>query len=204
MRILHREFPFGENSEKSRKGVYGISDNCYRFWYRYVFPNRSAIEQGAGGPLFDEIQDGLNAYIGRAFEDVCLQYMIRRNNASTLPFLFARSGRWWGGNPKTQRQEEIDLVFASLDGNSALFAECKWRNEVDDTAVLNSLIEKSGLLNPPGRFKDVYYCLFSKASFTRTCDALAKRMGNVFLIGLDDLFSFDAAACASEQENETL
>lgn len=189
MRILHREFPFGENSEKSRKGVYGISDNCYRFWYRFVFPNRSTIEQGAGIPLFAEIQEELNAYIGRVFEDICLQYMIRRNNASTLPFLFTRFGRWWGGNPRTKQQEEIDLVFGSLDGKSALFAECKWRREISDAAVLNALIEKSELLNKSERFKDVYYCLFSKAGFTQACKTQAERMGNVFLIGLDELFS---------------
>ena len=72
--------------------------------------------------------------------------MIRRNNASSLPFLFTHSGRWWGGNPKTKGQEEIDLVFSSHDGKNALFAECKWRGEIDDVAVLKALIEKSELL----------------------------------------------------------
>lgn len=188
MKILHREFPFGEDSEKSRKGIYGISDNCWRFWYRYVFPNRPGIEQGAGRLLFDAVRNDLNGYIGRVFENVCLQYMIRRNNASALPFLFTRSGRWWGGDPKTKRQEEIDLVFGSYDGKSVLFAECKWRNDVDDLSVLNALIEKSRLLNESGRFRDLYYCLFSKADFSKACRALAKRMGNVFLVGLDELF----------------
>ncbi len=82
----------------------------------------------------------------------------------------------------------IDLS-CPLDGKSALFAECKWRDEINDIAVLNTLIEKSGLLNQSKRFKDVYYCLFSKVGFTQTCKARAERMGNVFLIGLDKLFS---------------
>ena len=194
MRILHREFPFGENSERSRKGIYRISDNVYRFWYRFVLPNRSAIEQGAGLPLFGEIQGELNAYIGRIFEEVCLQYMIRRNNALALPFLFTHSGRWWGGNPRTKRQEEIDLVCSSHDGKSVLFAECKWREESCDASVLNGLIEKSRILDTSGRFEDIYYCLFSKAGFTRTCKAQGERMGNVFLIGLDELFSSESHA----------
>lgn len=57
----------------------------------------SAVAQGAGVPLFGELQADLNACIGKAFEAVCLQYMIRRNNVLAQPFLFTLSRRWWGG-----------------------------------------------------------------------------------------------------------
>ena len=120
--------------------------------------------------------------------------MIRRNNALALPFLFTHSGRWWGGNPRTKRQEEIDLVCSSHDGKSVLFAECKWREESCDASALNELVEKSRILDTSGRFEDIYYCLFSKAGFTRTCKAQGERMGNVFLIGLDELFSSESHA----------
>jgi len=55
----------------------------------------------------------LNQYIGTCFEEICLQYMIHENNNGELPFVFTRSGRWWGNNPKTKSQEEIDLVVSS-------------------------------------------------------------------------------------------
>ena len=41
--ILYKEIPFGEK-ESSRKTIYGISDFMFRFWYRYVFGNRTLIE----------------------------------------------------------------------------------------------------------------------------------------------------------------
>lgn len=44
--ILHKETPFGEK-ETSRRTIYGISDFMFRFWYRYVFANRTLIETGA-------------------------------------------------------------------------------------------------------------------------------------------------------------
>lgn len=44
--IVYKETPFGEK-EASRKTIYGISDLMFRFWYRYVFPNRTLIETGA-------------------------------------------------------------------------------------------------------------------------------------------------------------
>jgi AAA+ ATPase superfamily predicted ATPase len=110
LNILHKEFPFGESPEKSRKGIYRIRDNCYRFWYRYVFANRVVIEQGAGATLLKSFMPELNSYIGGPFEEICMQYMIRMNNLSALPFVFTQSGRWWGQNPKTRQQEEIDCM----------------------------------------------------------------------------------------------
>ena len=44
--ILYKETPFGEK-ESSKKTIYGISDLMFRFWYRYVFSNRTLIETGA-------------------------------------------------------------------------------------------------------------------------------------------------------------
>lgn len=37
-------------------------------------------------------------------------------------------GRWWGNDPRKKAQTEIDIM-REQDGNSAVFAECKWRNE---------------------------------------------------------------------------
>ncbi|MDR2923328.1 MAG: ATP-binding protein [Treponema sp.] len=196
LNILYKEFPFGENPEKSRKGFYRIRDNCYRFWYRYVFTNKTVIEQGAGAMLFRSFLPELNSYIGGPFEDICMQYMIRRNNLSALPFVFTRSGRWWGANPKTRQQEEIDMVFSDTNQKRFIFAECKWRNDLKDTAALESLIEKSKLYNHDYTNhdytisqRDVFFCLFSKTSFSKSCVSLAQRTGNVALIGQKELFS---------------
>ena len=190
LNIVHKEFPFGDNPEKSRKGIYCIRDNCYRFWYRYVFTNKAAIEQEAGAMLLKFFLPELNSYIGGPFEEICMQYMIRMNKRSALPFVFTRSGRWWGPNPKTRKTEEIDMVFSDINGKHFIFAECKWRNELKDTAALESLIEKSELLKHDyNNHVSMYYYLFSKVEFSRSCHSLAGRMGNVILIGLKDLFT---------------
>ena len=185
LKILHKEYPFGDDPAKSRKGIYKISDNCYRFWYRYVFHERAAIEQGAGKFVLDAALPNINGYIGKPFEDVCFQYMVNKNNNGELPFVFTRSGRWWGNNPKTKSQEEIDLVFSSSDGKKYIFAECKWRNEVKDVPLLNELMEKTALFSG---CEEKYYYIFSKADFSKQCRALADKAGNVTLVTLCDLF----------------
>jgi len=187
LNILHKEFPFGENPEKSRKGIYRIRDNCYRFWYRYVFMNKTVIEQGTGPSLFKSFLPELNSYIGGPFEDICMQYMVRMNNHMELPFVFTQSGRWWGPNA------EIDMVFSDTNLKQFIFAECKWRNDPKDTAALESLAEKSKLLkhdynNRVSITSDTFFYLFSKRPFSKSCESLAKQMGNVKLITPKNLF----------------
>ena len=185
LRILHKEYPFGDDPAKSRKGIYRISDNCYCFWYRYVFSERAAIEQGAGKAVLNGFLPEINSYIGRPFEDICFQYMINKNNNGELPFVFTRSGRWWGNNPRIKSQEEIDLVFSSSDHKNIIFAECKWRNETTDVSVLNRLVEKADMF---GRFDSKYFCIFSKGAFALECQRVAEKMGNIRLISLRGLF----------------
>jgi len=188
LNIIHKEFPFGENPEKSRKGIYRIRDNCYRFWYRYVFTNKTVIEQGAGTTLLKSFLPELNSYIGVPFEEICMQYMVRKNNISALPFVFTQSGRWWGPNT------EIDMVLSDANRKRFIFAECKWRNDLKDTAALESLIVSSEVLkhdytNRNSTPDSAFFYLFSKAPFSKSCEVLAKQMGNVALIGIKELFA---------------
>ncbi len=42
--IVQKETPYGEKA--SRKSIYSIEDNMFRFWYRFVFENNSIIARG--------------------------------------------------------------------------------------------------------------------------------------------------------------
>ncbi|MBP5202894.1 hypothetical protein J6Z39_01115 [bacterium] len=69
------------------------------------------------------------------------------------------------------------------DKETALFAECKWRNEKVDTAVLDTLIERSKLF----RYRKNCYFIFSKSGFTQGCISKAAEIGNVFLVPYSDM-----------------
>ena len=43
--IVQKETPYGE--KVSRKSIYSIEDNMFRFWYRFVLDNNSIIARGA-------------------------------------------------------------------------------------------------------------------------------------------------------------
>jgi len=111
--------------------------------------------------------------------------MIHKNNNGELPFVFTRSGRWWGTNPKTKSQEEIDLVLSTSDNKNTIFAECKWRNDLKAIPVLSGLMEKAEIFRD---CENKYYYIFSKVDFSEKCKSLSDEMGNVKLVTLSTLF----------------
>ena len=181
--IVYKETPFGEK-ETSRKTIYGISDFMFRFWYRYVFTNRTLIETGAREAVWlKRIKPDYNNYMGLVFEKVCMDYLTERNARGELPILFTSIGRWWGTDSATRTQVEIDLI--ANDGKEYLIGECKWRKEKLDMAVLQALKEKADTFR---KNRDrTWFVLFSKSGFTQAVIEEAKKDDTVILVDLNNL-----------------
>ena len=101
-----------------------------------------------------------------------------------MPIEFVSLGRWWGNDPRKKIQAEIDIM-GEQDSNSAIFAECKWRNENVDLDVLETLVDRSGLFH----YTTIHYFLFSKTGFTKGCMEQAEKMRNVTLVSYEDMIS---------------
>ena len=166
----------------SRKALYSISDNMFRFWYRFVPENNSIIARGAVDLAYKRIEPHLSGYMGKVFEEICKQYLWKLLLSGECPVEFSSLGRWWGTDPKEKRQAEIDII-AEQDKNTALFGECKWTNEKVDLGVLETLIKRSALFP----YKNVHYYLFAKTVFTKGYIDRAKEMGNVTLVKYEDM-----------------
>jgi len=183
--ILYKETPFGEK-ESSRKTIYGINDFMFRFWYRYVFTNRTLIETGAQEAVWEKrIVTDYSNYMGLVFEKVCTDFLISQNAKGNLPFLFTSFGRWWGNDPSTHTQEEIDII--ATDSHDYLICECKWRNEKIDISVLKKLKVKADIFNK-NRDK-TWYVLFSKSGFTKAVHKEASTDKNIILVDLSTLLN---------------
>ena len=125
-----REVPVTE-SVCSKKGRYYIADNFIAFWFRYIYPNLSAIEEG----IFDvdEIRRDYPKHLGWVFERIARQFLIELNRRGKLPFKFTKIGRWW------RKDKEIDLVALSEREKKALFVEVKWQNVRKVDKILRKL-----------------------------------------------------------------
>lgn len=177
--IVKKESPYGEKS--TRKTIYSIEDNMFRFWYRFVPENTSVISRGAIDLAYNRIAPELSSYMGGVFEDICKQYLWKLLLEGRCAVNFTEIGRWWGTNPKTKSQEEIDIM--GTDKDIALFAECKWTNEKIDLGVLETLVERSTLFS----YKKTHFYLFAKTGFTKGCIDRANEMGNVTLVTYEDI-----------------
>lgn len=177
--IVKKESPYGEKS--SRKTIYSIEDNMFRFWYRFVPENTSIISRGATDLAYKRIAPELSSYMGGVFEEICKQYLWKLLLDGKCAVNFSDLGRWWGTNPGTRAQEEIDIM--GTDKDSALFAECKWTNEKVDLGVLETLAERSNLF----QYKQRHFYLFAKTGFTKGCMDKAAEMGNVTLVEYADM-----------------
>lgn len=178
--IVNKEAPYGE--ETTRKTIYSVADNMFRFWYRFVPGNVSIISRGAVDLAYKRIEPNLSDYMGAVFEEICKQYLWKLLLEGKSTVDFTDIGRWWGTDPKTRQQVEIDIMGAE-DKNTALFAECKWKNEKVDTAVLETLIEHSNLFH----YQNKHYYLFSKSGFTKGCQEKTAEMENVTLVSYADM-----------------
>ena len=173
--LILKETPYGEKA--SRKSLYAIDDNMFRFWYRFVPENNSIIARGASDLAYRRIQPHFSDYMGKVFEEICKQYLWMLLLNGTSPVEFKELGRWWGTDPSTHSQTEIDIM-GEQDKDVALFGECKWTNENVDVGVLEKLEERSHLFH----YHKVYFYLFAKKGFTKGCMDKANTMGNVMLV----------------------
>lgn len=178
--IIKKETPYGEKS--SRKSIYSIKDNMFRFWYRFVPGNNSIIMRGAADIVYKRIEPQLSEYMGAVFEEICKQYLWKLLLDGNSPVEFSELGRWWGNDPIEKKQTEIDIM-GEQDKKTALFGECKWTNEKVDLGVLETLIKRSKLFS----YVNVHLYLFSKSGFTKGCIDKANELGNVSLVTYSDM-----------------
>lgn len=178
--LIRKETPYGEKN--SRKSIYSIHDNMFRFWYRFVPDNNSIIARGAADLAYKRIEPHLSDYMGKVFEEICKQYLWKLLLNGESPVEFKELGRWWGTDPSTQKQTEIDIM-GFQDKNTALFGECKWTNEKVDAGVLETLVKRCQIFH----YLNVQLYLFARIGFTKDCLDKAEELGNITLLTYTDI-----------------
>lgn len=176
LEIIEREFPVDSSlKEKAniQRGIYKLTDNFFKFWYAYVFPNISSLELGDTKGVYNlYVKPELNHFSSKAFENICIEYLKNLNIENKLEFRFKTIGRWWNNN------DEIDII--ATDGKQLILGECKFKN---------SPMSKSDYIDLKEKYKTnnrIYYYLFSKSGFNKSLIELAE-VEKIRLIQLKDL-----------------
>lgn len=150
-----------------QKGLYRIREPYLRFWYRFIYPNRSAIAMGQGERIYSEnIAPHLTEYVGEAFRDVCGEYLQVLNSYQQLSFIYGNFGVWHG------KAGSID-VLARADSGEYLagFCDCsETLTGVECFRKYETMLESAGVK------PEELYC-FSMQGFTKELWAVAKENG---------------------------
>jgi len=128
LRLVSRSAPHGAKAT-SKSGHWQLDDPFLRFWFRFVFPYQSDLEQGlAPEALYDaDVKPHLSEHVSPVFETWCLEWLRRHRAADATIF-----GRWWGNSANIFRRtgerttEEVDAVGGRRGGVVTLVSEAKW------------------------------------------------------------------------------
>lgn len=171
-----RRHPITGARPNARVVRFVLDDPLLRFWFRFVFPNRSFVQHmGAARAYSDLIQPELESYFGGCFERLCRE---------ALPAIYAREqvtaafqiGEYW------DRDVQIDLVGAR-DDHWVDLGECKW-GAVGSVPALQAELEAKvrGFPNPRND-------TIGRRLFARTVPAAARRDTTCRWYSLDDLYA---------------
>jgi len=180
LRLVEREIPVTASAKKSKRSRYHVADEFLRFWFRYVEPNRSSIEEAPAIVYDGMIEPDLPTHVASTFEDVCQEVIWEGIRNGTFES-YSEVGRWWYG------EEEIDIVGLAPSDDRILFAECKWTAEPIGEALVDSLQAKAAKVRWGSEDRTEEFVLFSKSGFV---DSLEERLeDNWSLLTLSDIDS---------------
>ena len=169
-----------EKPHKYKRAIYRLKDNFFRFWFRFVYPNRSILERGDVAYVRRHVQRFLDEFTALVFEEISRQYILRLHRTGRRMWMPERVGAWWDG------KEEIDVVAINFREGRILLGECKWSTHPVGMNTLQSLVARASRL-PLEKWQDAAYVLFSRAGFTDEVRRYAKATGNVILVGLEEM-----------------
>ena len=130
--IIKKETPITEKPGK--KTIYLLADNFFRFWYRFVPVNASAIDSGRIAKTYPHaVKQYFPDYMGLIFEKMCQDYLLYY--ANDLPIELSEIGQWWGTDSQKRSRSRSTLserrlramTISSAPANTAM-KKSVWTN----------------------------------------------------------------------------
>lgn len=163
--------------ENTQKGIYQIRNTFLNFWFRFIYPHLSALYQMEPEMFFDQyIADGLEEYMNRYFQQVCMEYLELLNLVGRLPIQIRKMGTWVG------KQGSLDIV-AQDTARISIVGLCNWSKEKMPYEVCEELekrLEKAHLTSD-------YRYLFSAKAFDERLLEKAKEDSRYILVDMKQL-----------------
>ena len=190
--FIEKRTPITEkNPEKSRKGLYFISDNFIRFWFRYIYPYKGELELDNMQIVLDEMsKDFIEKFVAFAYEDICKDIFVNMCKNGKISFVPSCVGAYWLND--YDGDTEIDVMAVDHQHKRIFAGECKYHAKPVDAPVYFALKEKvanaSEIRKAFSEYR-VVYGVFSKSGFTQRMVDVARESSELLLIHGDSLVS---------------
>ena len=178
-----------KNPERSRKGLYYVSDNFIRFWFRYVYPFKGELELDNQQIVLDEMgKDFKQKFVAFAYESICRNIFAELCRKGQIDFAPSRIGSYWRND--NEGDTEIDVAAVDNQHKRLFLGECKYHAKPVDVAVYSALQEKGQSKELTAAFKgyEIVYGLFSKSGFTDRLVEMAAENSDLILIQADAVY----------------
>lgn len=185
--FIEKRTPVTEkNPEKSRKGLYFISDNFIRFWFRYVYPYKGELELDNVQIVLDEIsKDFKEKFVAFAYEDICKEIFAKLCKDQKIAFVPSKIGSYWLND--YDGDTEIDVMAVDNQEKRIFAGECKYHAKPVDVNVYYALKDKvlnAGEIRKAFPGYEIIYGIFSKSGFTQRM--LDTEKGNTGLVLINE------------------
>ena len=180
MDVVAKVSPINDENNKKKAGYY-VSDQLTLFYFKYIYRNLSRLAVMAPDVFFERFifPDFEEHYVPKAFEDVCKQFLIRKNKTGELGEPFEKIGKYYYDDPVNHKNGEFDVV--SENDGQYIFYEAKFTGDALDKNLIWNEIKQ---VNDTG-LTCKKYGFFSKSGY-KEIDAECRK--NLILYTIEDLF----------------
>jgi hypothetical protein len=181
--LLERRVPVTEeNPQKSRKGLFFISDPFIDFWFKFVYPCRADLELGNDATVLRLLETNfLTEKVPLVYEDICKEIFMRLCREKQIGFVPAIVGSYWNSDSSVQ----IDVVSIDYERKKIFVGECKYtRNPVGIRVYVD--LQKKCESSVFSQY-EIVYGLFSKSGFDARVMEIASQNPNLILVDKDQV-----------------
>ena len=109
--LISQLFPINKPND-SKKKFYEINDNLLRFWFTYLYYNRSALQMVGPKAFFDRqvAPTLITEYVPHRFEELCRGFFSRLAKSGRLPGI-TNIGTYYYDDPVRHRNGEFDVAL---------------------------------------------------------------------------------------------
>ena len=111
MEIITKSYPINRPDDR-KKISYEISDNLLRFYYTYIYKNKSALAMLGADAFYEEyIEKSIITFISHRFEEICRTYFSLQVKNGMLRGI-ANIGTYYYDDSQTHTNGEFDVVLS--------------------------------------------------------------------------------------------